>query len=201
MFRRREELHPLQKLREWFWPRIGWKRASIYVWRRVWRLTGTPHTIAMGVAAGAFTAFTPFLGFHVAMALLIAWVFRGNFIAAAFGTMVGNPLSYPPIWIATYDLGNRILGMSGRPNVNLTEVLMSHKAFDMILPVLVPMAVGSLPLGIAGAVVTYFVVKAAVSAYQLRRREQLEERAMSRNAERAAASHEDAPGAESDEQE
>lgn len=184
MFRRRVELNWLQKIRESFWPRIGWKRAGLYVWRRVWRLTGTPHTIAVGVAAGAFTAFTPFLGFHVTMALLIAWVFRGNLIAAAFGTMVGNPVSYPPIWFATYDLGNRILGMSGRPHVNLTEVLMHQKAFDMILPVLVPMAVGAIPLGIAGAIVTYFIVKAAVSTYQLRRREQLEERAIARHAER-----------------
>lgn len=180
MFRRRVELHPLQKLRESLWPRIGWIRATRYVWRRVWRLTGSPHTIAIGVAAGAFTAFTPFLGFHIMSAIVIAWVLRGNLIAAAFGTLVGNPLSYPPIWIATYDLGNWILGMSGRSHVNFSELLMSHKAFDMILPVLVPMAVGSLPLGIAGAVVTYFIVKTAVAAYQLRRREQLEARVLAR---------------------
>jgi len=186
VFRRRVELHPLQKLRESFWPRIGWKRASQYVWRRVWRLSGTPHTIAIGVAAGAFTAFTPFLGFHIAGAIVIAWVLRGNLIAAAFGTLVGNPLSYPPIWFATYDLGTRMLGMSGRHHVNLSEVLMSHKAFDMILPVLMPMALGSIPLGILAAIVTYFIVKTAVAAYQLRRREQLEARALARQAERDA---------------
>ncbi len=191
MFRRRVELHPLQKLREAFWPRIGWKRATRYVWRRVWRLSGTPHTIAIGFAAGAFTSFSPLLGFHIMMAVVIAWVLRGNLIAAAFGTLVGNPLSYPPIWIATYDLGTRMLGMSGRHHVNLTEVLMSHKAFDMILPVLVPMALGSVPLGIAAAFVTYFIVKAAVAAYQLRRREQLEERAMARQAERDALADND----------
>ncbi|HUD52651.1 DUF2062 domain-containing protein [Parvibaculum sp.] len=183
MFRRRVELHPLQKLREALWPRIGWKRATQYVWRRVWRLSGTPHTIAVGVAAGAFISFTPFLGFHIVFAIVIAWVLRGNLLAAAFGTLVGNPLSYPPIWFATYDLGSRLLGMSGRHHVNLSEVLMSHKAFDMVLPVLVPMALGSIPLGLAAALVTYFIVKTGVAAYQLRRREQLEARILARQAE------------------
>lgn len=200
MFRRRVQLSALQKMRESLWPRIGWKRASLYVWRRVWRLSGTPHAIALGVAAGAFVSFTPFLGFHVMMALLIAWVLRGNLIAAVFGTMVGNPVSYPPIWFATYDLGNRLLGLSGRPNVNLTELLMGGKAFDVILPVMVPMAIGAVPLGLAGALAAYFFVKTAVSAYQLRRREQLEERALSRHVEDAvpaAAGNE----SENDEQE
>src|SRR3546814_1540068 len=58
---------------------------SIYVWRRVWRLTGTPHVIALGVAAGVFMSCTPFLGFHIVAAMLIAWVLRGNLLAAVFG--------------------------------------------------------------------------------------------------------------------
>lgn len=180
MFRRRVQLHPLQKLRESFWPSIGWKRATIYVWRRVWRLTGTPHAIALGFSAGTFMSFTPFLGFHIMLAMLIAWVIRGNLIAAAFGTLVGNPLSYPPIWVATYDLGNLMLGTSSGHHIDLMSTLMSQKAFDVVLPVLMPMALGSLPLGLAAAVVTYFIVKATVAAYQLRKRERLEARALAK---------------------
>jgi uncharacterized protein (DUF2062 family) len=170
----------LQKLRESFWPSIGWKRATIYVWRRVWRLTGTPHAIALGFSAGTFMSFTPFLGFHIMLAMLIAWVIRGNLIAAAFGTLVGNPLSYPPIWVATYDLGSLMLGTSSGHHIDLISTLMSQKAFDVVLPVLMPMALGSLPLGLAAAVVTYFIVKATVAAYQLRKRERLEARALAK---------------------
>jgi uncharacterized protein (DUF2062 family) len=168
-------------LRESLWPSIGWRRATIYVWRRVWRLTGTPHMISLGVAAGVFMSFTPFLGFHIVVAMLIAWVFRGNLVAAASGTLIGNPITYPPIWLATYDLGNWMLGVHARPDIDLTSTLMGPKAFDMILPVLLPMAAGSVPLGLAAALVSYFVVKSAVAAYQLRRREQLEARIMARN--------------------
>jgi uncharacterized protein (DUF2062 family) len=180
VFQRRVALRPLQKLRESLWPSIGWKRATIYVWRRVWRLTGTPHVIALGVAAGVFMSFTPFLGFHIVVAMLIAWVFRGNLLAAVFGTMIGNPVTYPPIWLATYDLGTWMLGVHVRPDIDLTSTLMGPRAFDMILPVLVPMALGSVPLGLAAALVSYFVVKSTVAAYQLRRRERLEARFSSR---------------------
>jgi uncharacterized protein (DUF2062 family) len=181
VFRRRVELNLLQKLRETVWPRIGWKRAFQYGWRRVWRLSGTPHAVALGVAAGVFASFTPFLGFHLIIAFILAWVFRGNLIASAFGTFMGNPVTYPPIWFATYDLGHWLLGTSAYDNVDLSTALTSGKAFDMILPVLVPMAAGCVPLGLGGGLVAYFMVRSAVETYQRRRRERLAERAMTRH--------------------
>lgn len=180
MFQRRVALHPLRKLREAFWPSIGWRRATIYIWRRIWRLSGTPHTIAVGIAAGAFMSFTPFLGFHIVVAMLIAWVFGGNLVAAAFGTLVGNPVTYPAIWWGTYDLGNWILGTHANSQIDLVGTLMSSKAFDVILPVLVPMSIGSVPLGLFCALVSYFLIKSTVAAYQLRRREGLEARVLAR---------------------
>lgn len=173
MFQRRVALHPIRKLREALWPSIGWRRATIYVWRRIWRLSGTPHTIAVGIAAGTFMSFTPFLGFHIVMAMLITWVFRGNLVAAAFGTLVGNPFTYPPIWLATYDLGNWMIGARAHPDVDIVSTLMSSKAIDAILPVLVPMTVGSLPLGLASAAIAYFLTKRPVAVYQQSRRERL----------------------------
>jgi hypothetical protein len=160
------------------------------VWRRVWRLTGTPHVIALGVAAGVFMSFTPFLGFHIVVAMLIAWVLRGNLLAAVFGTMMGNPVTYPPIWLGTYDLGNWLIGAHARADIDLTSTLMGPRAFDMILPVLVPMAVGSVPLGLVAALISYFVIKSTVAAYQLRRREQLEARVIARAAPQKAETKE-----------
>jgi len=180
VFQRRVALHPLRKLRESLWPSIGWTRATKYVWRRVWRLNGTPHNIAVGIAAGAFMSFTPFLGFHIAGAMLIAWVFRGNLLGGAFGTLVGNPVSYPAIWWGTYDLGNWLLGIPANDRIDLVGTLMSSKAFDVILPVIVPMSVGSLPMGLVAAFISYFVIKSTVAAYQLRRRERLEARVLAR---------------------
>ncbi|ABS64477.1 conserved hypothetical protein [Parvibaculum lavamentivorans DS-1] len=182
MFRRRVELHPIQKIREIFWPRSGWKRTLQYGWRRVWRLSGTPHAIALGVAAGAFSSCTPFLGFHILLAMLVAWVLRGNLIASAIGTFVGNPLTFPAIWFVVYEAGHFIIGSPTPADPDIAETLQSERAFDMILPLLVPLTVGSIPVGIMLGGVSYIVVRSGVEAYQGQRRKMLTERVLLRQA-------------------
>lgn len=181
MFRRRVELHPLEKLRETFWPRSGWKRTLQYGWRRVWRLSGTPHAIALGVAAGAFSSCTPFFGFHILMAMAIAWVVRGNLIASAIGTFIGNPLTFPAIWLVVYEVGRYMLGTPVPANPDVAETLQSARAFDMILPLLVPLTVGAIPVGIVLGGVCYFIARSGVEAYQTQRRKLLAERVLLRN--------------------
>ncbi|MEX1153678.1 DUF2062 domain-containing protein [Parvibaculum sp.] len=178
MFRRRVELHPLRKLRETFWPSAGWKRAIQYGWRRIWRLSGTPHAIAMGVAAGVFASCTPFFGFHILIAMLVAWILRGNLIASAIGTFVGNPLTFPAIWFIVYEVGRYMVGAPVGADPDIAETLQSDRAFDMILPLLVPLTVGAIPVGIVLGCVTYVVTRSGVEAYQLRRRRRLAERAL-----------------------
>ncbi|PCJ71508.1 MAG: hypothetical protein COA62_02650 [Rhodobiaceae bacterium] len=179
MFRRRIELHPLQRLRELVWPRLGWKRAFQYGWRRVWRLSGTPHAIAIGVAAGAFASFTPFLGFHFVIGFALAWIFRGNLIASAFGTFIGNPLTFPFIWIGTYDVGYWLLQGSEAPSEpELSINMFSGQAIDAILPVLVPMMVGGIPLGLVCAGIVYYLIRSTVETYQAKRREQIAKKAI-----------------------
>ncbi|WP_420558892.1 DUF2062 domain-containing protein [Tepidicaulis sp.] len=185
MFRRRKELHPIERLREWFWPRSGWRRAFQYGWRRVWRLSGSPHAIAVGVAAGAFASFTPFVGFHFMLGFLVAWIFRGNLIASAFGTFVGNPITFPFIWIGTYDLGRWLLSYDEPANMHpsaLSSDLFFNQALDKVLPIIGPMSLGSVLLGVPAAVTVYLLSKPAVEAYQKKRRETLAQRARKRNA-------------------
>jgi uncharacterized protein (DUF2062 family) len=81
-----------------------------YLVKRVTRLSGTPHSIAAGAACGVAMAFTPFVGFHLIGALLLSWLVRGNYIAAAVGTLLGNPWTFPLILVVTYQLGNVLLG-------------------------------------------------------------------------------------------
>ena len=176
MFRRRVELHPLRKLRETFWPSAGWKRAIQYGWRRVWRLSGTPHAISMGIAAGVFASCTPFIGFHILIAMLIAWVLRGNLIASAIGTFAGNPLTFPAIWFVVYEVGRYMVGAPVAANPDIAETLQSDRAFDMILPLLVPLTVGAVPVDIVLGGVGYVMTRSGVEAYQVRRRRRLAER-------------------------
>ena len=180
MFRRRVDLHPIEKLREIFWPRSGWKRTLQYGWRRVWRLSGTPHAIALGVAAGVFSSCTPFFGFHILIAMLIAWVIRGNLIASALGTFVGNPVTFPVIWLVVFEVGRYIVGAPAGSDPNIAHTMQQAGAFDRILPNLVPLAVGSVPVGIVLGCVFYVLTRSGVEAYQSQRRKLLAERAKAR---------------------
>ncbi|MDE1174451.1 MAG: DUF2062 domain-containing protein [Parvibaculaceae bacterium] len=180
MFRRRVPLHPIDRLRNNLWPRSGWKRALKYNWYRMTRLSGSPHGIAVGAAAGAFASCTPFLGLHVVSAVIIAWVLRGNFFAAAFGTFVGNPLTYPFIWLATYDIGAFVLGHKGggpdAASVSGDLLSLSASAWHKVWPLFEPMMIGMVPVGLAAALITYGLVNWGVQVFRVKRHKRLHER-------------------------
>jgi uncharacterized protein (DUF2062 family) len=176
LFRRREHPGQWHRLRLWLWPRVSWRRSALYYTKRILRLSGTPHAIALGTAVGVFASFTPLIGFHFMITFAIAWALGGNMIAGAIATAIGNPLTYPLIWASTYEVGHLILkGASGSAPERLGHAL-THQSFEQLLPLIKPMLVGSLPLGAAAGAIAYLLVHKAVSAYQDARRKRLLER-------------------------
>lgn len=95
------------------YPRGGWRRAVTYNWHRLRRLPDQPHRIARGFACGVYVSFTPFFGLHFFLGALMGWLIRGNVIASALGTFVGNPLTFPFIAVASIGLGRKLLGVHG----------------------------------------------------------------------------------------
>jgi uncharacterized protein len=183
LFKRRQELRFWERLRLWFWPRVSWRRSALYYVKRILRLSGTPHAIAFGAAIGIFTSFTPFLGFHIALTFVFAWLVGANAIAGILSTAIGNPLTFPIIWASTYQVGYLILrGVSKMPPARLEHDLM-HRPFGEIAPLIAPMVVGSIPVGLFFGTIAYLIVHKAVSAYQEARRRRLEGR---RNGDAAA---------------
>lgn len=185
LFKRRKSADWWERLRTLVWPRRSFWRSAKYFVKRALRLSGTPHAIAAGVAAGAFSSFTPFLGFHFILAGVLAWVVRGNLIASAIGTAVGNPITFPFIWGATLEAGRFILygrhtGSLGPMHIG--EPLWSMHFTELWEPFLKPMAVGSLPVGLPVALILYFVTRWAVVTFRMQRRRLLAERARRRAA-------------------
>lgn len=173
LFRRRKDPGYWERFKLWLWPRVSWRRSVLYYLNRILRLSGTPYAIAMGVSVGVGVAFTPFLGFHLILTFLIAWLLRGNMIAGAIGSCIGNPLTFPFIWAGTYQLGHMILDQESRHvPMRLGEDLL-HKSWDQLWPILYPMAVGSIPLALAAGGIVYLIVYKAVSAYRESRRVRL----------------------------
>ncbi|WP_068083018.1 DUF2062 domain-containing protein [Polycladidibacter stylochi] len=183
LFKRRTKPTRLQRLRVAVWPRHSWRRSAKYFSKRVLRLSASPHTVAIGFACGAAASMTPFVGFHFILSFILAYIIRGNMLAAALGTSVGNPLTFPFIWATTYQFGSFLLQQEATATPNLKAIHKAHMAashhlglLDKItlmltksMDTLLPMLVGSLPLALAVGLCFYFPIKAAVRTYQKNR--------------------------------
>ena len=183
LFRRREQPAWTERVRVAVWPRRSFSRSLRYVMLRVKRTNGSPHTIAIGFAAGVFVACTPYLGAQVISAAVIAYCLGGSLLASFLGTFFGNPLTYPLIWAATYKLGIVLLREPDRFDGPLVRQgllrlktalvrgspdLLSSSS-DFLLPLLKPMSIGAVPLGALAAAACYCMVRRGVLAYQSRR--------------------------------
>ena len=115
MFKRRKPLTILQKLREFFWPSMGWKRSLSHLRHRVLRLSDTPRNIALGLAIGAGVSFSPIMFTHFIQGAILAFILRANIPASLIGTAVGNPWTFPFIWWASLELGSEIFTALGMP--------------------------------------------------------------------------------------
>lgn len=145
---------------------------------KIMRLGGSPHAVAAGLAVGVFSAWTPFLGFHILLAIPLAWLVGGSAVAAAIGTAFANPLTFPLIWPLTWEVGQFLLG-GERPAGHIDfAALFAHLDLSQFWgPVLKPMLLGSLPLGLAFALIFYVAGYFGVRSFRNRRLSRLTERA------------------------
>lgn len=145
---------------------------------------GTPHAIAAGFAFGAAVSFTPFLGFHILIGAGLAFLFRVSVLAAAIGTIVGNPWTFPIIWVGIYNLGIQLMGMKGdefaADGVGIAYLI------DHFADVFIPMAVGGTPIAILVWLGFYFPIRSAIRRYQTARRDRRERRQLRGHAAPAA---------------
>lgn len=73
-------------------------------------LDDSPQRIALGFAVGVSLAFSPLLGLHTVLGLLIAFAFGLNRFAVLVGVFVNNPWTLLPIYgLATY-VGGLLVG-------------------------------------------------------------------------------------------
>ena len=170
------------KVQNLIWPKMGLSRAWRYLVHRVARLSASPHAIALGFAAGAFASFTPFIGFHFILAGLLAFSLRASVIASAIGTVVGNPVTFPFIWLASYNIGAAILGRATKSELLIdlssdiggivSGGLLSQisSLWRIIEPILFPLLIGGIPLGIACATLCYCLVRVSVEQLKARRK-------------------------------
>ncbi len=192
LFKRKKPLPFIDKIYSFFWPKSGWKRYGKYILLRLSRLEGSSHAIAIGFACGVAISFTPFVGGHLLLAALTAFLFGGNVLASTIGTLIGNPWTFPVIWVSILKTGEWFLGVQGHfsPDkfVNLFGEAMKYLIeFDFALfakevwPVIKPMVVGCIPYYLISFAISYYVINALVSKVEKvrakRRAKKLKQRA------------------------
>ncbi|MEM6847340.1 MAG: DUF2062 domain-containing protein [Pseudomonadota bacterium] len=169
LFTRRHQPSKRERVRTALWPRRSFARSFRYYRGRVVRLKASPHAIAAGVAAGAFASCTPLVGFHFILAFVLAWLVGGSLIAAAFGTAVGNPITFPFIWLTSFQIGSRVLNWFGMEQVGAAAPVPEELSFELLTssfstlwPTIQTMLLGGALLGLPVATVLYFGTRSAV---------------------------------------
>jgi uncharacterized protein len=181
-----DDRHSALASRASYWPfhAAGLHSRLRYFWRKILRVRATPHEVALGFAIGVFTACTPFLGAQTILACLLAFALRVSMPAALLGTFVGNPLSWPAIWSASYVGGALLLGQDPTYAANhfgetanaLGAILIAPSndtlgiAVTNLSPIVEPMVVGGLLVGLIAAVFSYYPTRRAVRIFQRHRK-------------------------------
>lgn len=196
MFKRRTPRTFLETVARWFYPQGGWGRASRYIMHRLRRLPDPAHKISRGIAAGVFASFTPLYGFHFITAGLVAWLLRGNILAALLATFFGNPITFPIIATISVELGTWMLG---QPRVSSHEILLGFSLASvelwgnlaaLVTPetaswretgrffsrIFVPYFVGGLGPGLIAGFAAYLMANPIIASYQRGRIKRVKQR-------------------------
>lgn len=137
-------------------------------------LKGTPDSISKGFATGVAMSFTPFVGFHIVLSLLVSKITKQNGIAATLGTIAGNPWTFPFIWYATLHTGHFLLG-SDAPKLPVDFKTIFNELFHAVIsldfhaflsdiwPIFFPMLVGCVPFYVVVWFICYRLIKQVLS--------------------------------------
>ena len=141
---------------------INLKRASLFYFLKLVRVKDSQDKLAIGFACGSMVSFSPFIGFHFLLAVIFAYIFRGNIVASLIGTFIGNPFTFPFIWIFIYKIGNIFFKNDQNSSIEFTFQSLYDQGYD----ILIPMLIGSLIVSIPVWFISYFTVKFLLSSFK-----------------------------------
>ncbi len=173
MFKRQNPRPLLRAGCNYIWPEMGWKRFFAYTKKRIIRLSDSPHRIAMGLAFGVAASFSPYIGTHIIQACALSYLFRGNIIAGALGTIIGNPSTFPFFWWLSIVVGNVILGWFGVEGTIISQdtnfVALFKTAFSEPVHLLLPWTLGGYIIAILIFPISYAIFYPIIKAAKLAR--------------------------------
>ena len=137
--------------------------------RSLLHLETSTHHLAFSFAMGVFIAFSPLLGLHTVLALLVAWVFRLNMVALFLGCFVNNPWTLLPILGTSFWVGTLFSpGQATAPHIDWSSHLTFWSLYGSLRPYVVPFFIGSTVLGVLSAILAYVTVYYLIQQYRER---------------------------------
>ncbi len=144
---------------------INIKRASLFYFLKLIRVKDSQDKLAIGFACGSMVSFTPFIGFHFFLAIIFAYILRGNIVASLIGTFIGNPFTFPFIWIFIYKIGNIFIKNDEEFFIELNFQSLFDQGYDILIPMLIGSSIISIPVWF----ISYFTVKFLMTSFKKRK--------------------------------
>jgi uncharacterized protein (DUF2062 family) len=137
----------------------------------------TPERTAAAFALGVLFGFSPFLGFHTVLAILVAFLLNLNRVATLLGVYSNLPWFLAPYYAIATMVGAEITGIRPPPDLRaqlgqLFELSLWHGEFwtrlvEILRPLIWPYTVGSLICSVVLATAAYQLALAFVSNRRL----------------------------------
>jgi len=161
---------------------------------RVLHVDDTPHRIALGLAVGIFITWTPTIGLQMVLTVAVSALLRANKVVGVPFVWISNPATLGPIYVPNYLLGCCLMGYD--PGKFLTRLAdletqgwltFFRGVLEAGTEVFVALWIGSVLVGLALAVPTYFLTRWGVVRYREHRRRKHEMEAEGAAANTAAS--------------
>jgi len=146
---------------------LKFDRLAKYYFLKIIRLKEEPRELAMGMAAGIFSAMMPIMPFHIALALALAIFLRASKITAVIGCWVSNPFNWYILYFLNYKIGAFILGLAEdnrgfRSLIESVHTIEGHWALISKIVsssgnILAALLIGGLIMGAIASIPSYFI--------------------------------------------
>jgi uncharacterized protein (DUF2062 family) len=134
----------------------------------------TPERTAASFAMGVFFGFSPLLGFHTLLAIIVAFLFNLNRVAALLGVYSNLPWIIAPYYAIVTMIGAKMIGhktpegfkaqLAALFQLSVFGSEFWHRLITILKPLLLPYTVGSLLGAIVMAAVAYPLALAFVTS-------------------------------------
>lgn len=128
-------------------------------------------TVVPAFSLGLFACYLPFPG-HIIIGALLAILLRVNLPVAALTTLINNPFTFAPMFLAAFELGRQLLRLPPRDDMEFE--LSFEWVFDGFAYIWQPLMLGSILLGALLALVGFVILdllwRASIWDYLKKRR-------------------------------